>query len=187
MNFYTICWFSPSSLCVVLSRSYQPRFPPQHLFWSDTPIIFNGAEIRMAWGTAEGINDLRVGRSSAVMTSYGMPRPSSSHSGSESDGIWGRLTGFGSGCAEQAQALGLTCVLQIDKRGSYRCITSHINNMVDGDGWKKGCMSREEREVQKKDKILKRNRGGEMFGIRGASCEKMKKVNRGRRLDEWRM
>lgn len=29
----------------------QTRFPPQHLFWSDLPIIFNGAEIKNgAWG-----------------------------------------------------------------------------------------------------------------------------------------
>lgn len=45
----------------------------------DIPIIFNGAEIRMAPGArraAEGINRLLVGRRNAVMTSYRKPRPS---------------------------------------------------------------------------------------------------------------
>ena len=44
---------SPSPLCVELSWNDLPQFPPQHLFWSDIPIIFNGAEIRMAQGACE--------------------------------------------------------------------------------------------------------------------------------------
>lgn len=46
-----MCRYSPSSLYVELSRNHQPWFPPKHLSWSNTPIIFNGAEIRKASGS----------------------------------------------------------------------------------------------------------------------------------------
>lgn len=146
-----MCRYSPSSLYVELSRNDQPRFPSQHLFWSSTAIIFNGAEIRMAEDLASnGRHKLPTGGTQQrsddlIPEDVAFFSPSSV---SEGDGWWDmRQCCQGSG---SVRALWLTLAPQIDRR---------IANTVDSEGWKRRWMTGKnrgrcsEREVNKRWKL----------------------------------
>lgn len=171
VNFYTIWRYSPSSLDVELSLNDQPWFPPQHLFWSDIVIIFNGPEIRMAQGASERRKANIVGGWDAAERWWphaggcGLLLPLRSRRVT-GGGIWGRLTGFGSGCVGAAWALGLTHVhRRLTGEGAIDVspVKRRIANMVDGDGWKKGWTRgrEEERALLKQRKKMSEEKGFE--------------------------
>lgn len=143
----------------------------------------------------EGINCLRVGRSSGVMTSYRKLWPTSSPLVSKSD-VWWHVRQADGGLDRNAPRLHEYFDWPLHRRLTGEGATDvspvkrRIANTVDGDGWKKGWMSGRKKERHCEGEV-KRGRGKESWDgteeekIWGDSCAEMTKGNRGRRAEEW--
>ena len=131
-----MCRYSPSYLYVELCRNDQPRFPPQHLFWSNLPIIYNGAEIRMVQASRESWKAWNAcGWESAVQS-------------------WPQRGKLGP-LSSPMVSLWWTFAMLIDSQKNYSCLTYQEAYCLLG-GWGRTGEWKEERQAlwtRKKEKV----------------------------------